>query len=73
MADFSGVLDDLLSCLSHLKEKMPLWKQTTLGQVIGFHLRCVGMYAGIKVILCLPVRFNIQQASLEKKGDTVPP
>ena len=31
------------------------------------------MYAGIRVIPCLLVRFSIWQASLERKGDTVPP
>ena len=30
------------------------------------------VYAGIRVILCFPVRLNIWQASLERKEDTVP-
>ena len=36
-------------------------------------LRWVGMYSGIRVILCLSVRLNIWKASLEGKGDTLPP
>ena len=35
-------------------------------------LRWVGIYAGIRVIPCLLVRLSIWQASLERKGDTVP-
>ena len=36
-------------------------------------LRWVGMHAGRRVIPYLLVRPSIQQASLERKGDTVPP
>ena len=38
-----------------------------------FHTELVCMYAGIRVIPCLLARFNMQQASLERKTGTLPP
>ena len=59
--------------LGQCEEEDSTQKQPIPGHIIGSTLGWIGMYAGIRVIPCLSVRLNIQEASLERKGDTVLP
>ena len=60
------------SHLGHPRKNMPLWQQLTPWPVTSLHIQMARNVCWNKVILCLSVRLNIQQASLERKGDTVP-
>ena len=42
-------------------------------RLLASTLRWVGMYARIRVIPCLSAMFKLQQASLERECDIVPP
>ena len=67
------LVDPKVEILPQLCEEENATLELTFPMTVSFYTEMGSMYARIRVIPCMAVKFKMQNARMDRKGDAVPP